>query len=143
MTDTTALEQFINIETDPAIHQIERDAVLKFCSAIDLSFDKSVYHLSNTIKPIHPIVPPTFFRSLEPTPLPFDFPGTRLLDAGSQWKYFYDTNIGDLITVTQALQNIQQKEGRLGLMTFLTIQIKYVNQNKQLVATQTSTLISY
>ena len=143
MTDTTSLEQFINIETDPVIHQIERDAVLKFCSAINLSFDKSAFRLSNTAKPAQPIVPPTFFRSLEASPLPFDFPGTRLLDAGSQWQYFYDTNIEDLISVTQALQSIQQKEGRLGLMTFLTIQIKYINQHKQIVATQTSTLISY
>jgi len=140
MTDTTSLDQFINIETDPVVHAIELGAVLKFSSAINSSFDKSSHWLLDTGKPV---VPPTFFRSLEASPLPFDFPGTRLLDAGSQWKYFHDTNIGDSITVTQALQGIHQKEGRLGMMTFLTIQIKYINQNNQLAATQTNTLISY
>ena len=140
MKDTTSLDQFINIETDPIVHVIELGAVLKFSSAINSSFVKSSHWLSTTRKPV---IPPTFFRSLEASPLPFDFPGTRLLDAGSQWKYFHDTNIGDSITVTQALQGIQQKEGRLGMMTFLTIQIKYINQNNQLAATQTNTLISY
>ena len=143
MTDKTSLEQFIGIETDPIVHSIERLAVLNFCSAINSSFDKSLFQLSNTAKRLQPMVPPTFFRSLEANPLPFTFPGKRLLDAGSQWQYFCDTNIGDLITVTQSLQSIQEKEGKLGKMIFLTIQIKYINQNKDLAATQTSTLISY
>ena len=143
MTNKTSLEQFIGIETDPIIHCIERLAVLNFCSAINPSFDKSLFQLSNTAKQIQPTVPPTFFRSLEANPLPFTFPGTRLLDAGSQWQYFCDTKIGDFITVTQSLQSIQQKEGKLGKMIFLTIQIKYMDPNKQLASTQTSTLISY
>ena len=143
MTNTATLEQFIDVKTEPLVYQIERGAVIKFSSAIDLSFKENFFNLADTGTLTEPVIPPTFFRCLEPNPLPFEFPGTRLLDAGSQWKYFHNTKVGDLITVTQSLQNIQQKDGRLGTMTFLTIQIKYTNQHSQLVTSQVSTLISY
>jgi hypothetical protein len=50
---------------------------------------------------------------------------------------------GDVITSTSAIVKYDEREGRLGLMLFTTIESRLVNQNKERVSTERLTLIRY
>ena len=91
------------------------------------------------------ITPPTFLRSIriERPELPFDLPFTRLLDGGSDWEYFQPVRVGDHITATNEITDLQERSGRMGLMIIMTNLITYVNQFREVVATQTNTSIRY
>ena len=51
--------------------------------------------------------------------------------------------VGDRITVTKAIVELTERQGRLGTMLFTTAETRYVNQLGQLAATQRTTGISY
>jgi hypothetical protein len=50
---------------------------------------------------------------------------------------------GDLITVTDYLSDLQEKDGKLGNMLIMVKEKKYVNQFNEIVALQRTTSISY
>ena len=91
------------------------------------------------------IAPPTFLRSaVSARPeLPFDVPFERVLDGGSDWEYFEPVRPGDTITAVSRIDDINERNGRIGLMLIQTIVITYTNQFGQVVATQTNTSIRY
>ena len=91
------------------------------------------------------IAPPTFFRSLLPGPYPrwFDEPFAHILDGGSSYCFHHPVRAGDRVTVVRKLVDLFEKGGRLGPMLFKVAEIRYANQLGQLVATQTTTTITY
>lgn len=91
------------------------------------------------------IAPPTFLRSLrlERLDVALGLPPARVLDAGSEWEYHEPVRVGDRITAATEVVDVFQRQGSIGLMTFIVARITYTNQFGQAVATQTSTLIRY
>ena len=75
--------------------------------------------------------------------LPFDFPFERRLDGGSAWEYFVPIRPGDRITAVARIEDINEREGRLGVMIITSTKTTYRNQFDQVVATQTGTSIAY
>jgi hypothetical protein len=68
----------------------------------------------------------------------------HLLNGGLEHEYSgVPIRPGDVITSTSAIVDYREREGRLGLMLFTTIENSFVNQDGELVSTQRLTLIRY
>ena len=140
------LRSFIDLESNAVTYDIERHAVERFACAIgdtnplytDINFAESSSH--GTL-----IAPPTFFRSLLPGdyPKPYPEPFAHILDGGSKYRYNERVRVGDRITVVRKITDLFEKYGRMGTMLFKISEISYTNQAGRLVATQTTTTITY
>ncbi|MCS7207468.1 MAG: MaoC family dehydratase N-terminal domain-containing protein [Dehalococcoidia bacterium] len=89
------------------------------------------------------IAPPTFLRAVRTEMVALDLPGSRLLDAGSEWEYFEPVRPGDVITAVARVVDVRERPLRVGQALFVVQEITYTNQFGQKVATQRSTLIRY
>ena len=91
------------------------------------------------------VAPPTFLRSVLTNPLPDNIksPYSAVVDGGSVWEYFEPVCAGDIITTKTKLQDVFDRDGRLGNMIFIIRITSYTNQNSELVATQATTSITY
>ncbi len=111
---------------------VERGAIERFAQAIDDD------------NPLFPdIAPPTFLRSLGraiPT-LPDGESVPRALDGGSGWTYGAPVRAGDTITFSTQLEQLVEREGRMGPMLLATYLTEYVNQSGEVAATQRNTTI--
>lgn len=136
----------IGLESDPKTIEVEKGAIIKFAEAI--GDENPVYNDEEAARASRYgglIAPPTFLRSaVSARPeLPFEVPFERLLDGGSDWEYFEPVRPGDRITAVSRIEDINERNGRIGLMLISTIIITYTNQFGQVVATQTNTSIRY
>ncbi len=139
-------QQAIGLESEPRTMEVERGAIIKFAEAI--GDDNPLYNDEVAARESRfggLIAPPTFLRSaLSARPdLPFHVPFDRVLDGGSDWEYFVPVRPGDRITAVSRIDDINERNGRIGLMLIQTIVITYTNQFDQVVATQTNTSIRY
>lgn len=136
----------IGQESAPRTMDVEKGAIIKFAEAI--GDENPVYNDDEAARASRYgglIAPPTFLRSaLSARPeLPFDVPFERVLDGGSDWEYFEPVRPGDRITAVSRIEDINERNGSIGLMLIQTIVITYTNQFDQVVATQTNTSIRY
>ena len=139
-------QQAIGQESAPSTLEVEKGAIIKFAEAI--GDDNPVYNdeaAARASKYGGLIAPPTFLRSAVAArlELPLDVPFDRVLDVGSDWEYFEPVRPGDRITAVSRIEDITERNGRIGLMLIQTIVITYSNQFGQVVATQTNTSIRY
>ena len=139
-------QQSIGVESAPQTMEVEKGAIIKFAQAI--GDDNPLYNDEQAARESRfggLIAPPTFLRSaVSARPdLPFDVPFERVLDGGSDWEYFVPVRPGDRITSVSRIEDINERNGSIGLMLISTIVITYTNQFGQVVATQTSTSIRY
>ena len=51
--------------------------------------------------------------------------------------------MGDIITVTAKIADIRERHGKMGKMTFLTLELNYKNQGQELIAKCRQMIISY
>ena len=143
---TDELRSFIGLESKPVTYEIERHAVERFACAVG---DPNPLYSNEDIAKNSPygglIAPPTFFRSLLPGqyPTPYPEPFAHILDGGSSYKYLEPVKVGDQITVTRKIVDLFEKHGKMGTMLFKISEISYVNQLGTVVATQTTTTITY
>lgn len=139
-------QQSLGVESAPQTMEVERGAIIKFAQAIG---DNNPLYIDEVAARESRfgglIAPPTFLRSaVSARPdLPFDVPFERVLDGGSDWEYFVPVRPGDQITSVSRIEDINERNGSIGLMLISTIVITYTNQFGQVVATQTSTSIRY
>ena len=139
-------QQAIGLESPPVTAEVEKGAIQRFAEAI--GDDNPLWNDEAAARKTGYgglIAPPTFLRSMRNVraELPFDLPVSRLLDAGSDWEYFEPVRAGDRITAVARIADLTEREGRLGIMIFMTTVITYRNQFDEVVATQTNTLIRY
>ncbi len=143
---TQELRAAIGVESEAAVYEVEKGAVIRFAEAIDdpnPAYQDEVAARKSRYGGI--IAPPTFFRAMRAGPLRahVESPLKRVLDGGSEWEFHEPVRPGDHIAVTQALADAAQRRGRLGPMVILTRETRYVNQFGQLVAVQRTTSITY
>ena len=136
----------IGQESEPRTLEVEKGAIIKFAEAI--GDDNPLYNNEAVARGTRYgglIAPPTFLRSAVAArpDLPFDVPFDRVLDGGSDWEYFEPVRPGDIITAVSRIEDINERNGSIGLMLIQTIVIAYTNQFGQVVATQTNTSIRY
>lgn len=136
----------IDVKSDPITYDVEKGAVIKFARAIgddNPLFQDDMAARSGPYGGL--IAPPTFLRSLAPGDAKSEFPRPfpNNLDGGSEYEFFEPVRVGDRITVTRAIVEFIERQGRLGTMLFTVSETRYVNQLGQLAATQRTTGISY
>ena len=56
---------------------------------------------------------------------------------------FQTVQAGDTITMTRKISDIYEKQGKNGLMLFVTTEFRFTNQNDELIAVDRQTIISY
>ena len=139
-------QRAIGQESAPQIMEVEKGAIIKFAQAI--GDDNPLYNDEVAARESRfggLIAPPTFLRSAVTArpELPFDVPFERVLDGGSDWEYFVPVRPGDKITSVSRIEDMNERNGSIGLMLIFTIVVTYTNQFGQVVATQTSTSIRY
>ena len=139
-------QQAIGRESTPMTVEVEKGAIVKFAEAIgdrNPVYTDEVAARSSRYGGL--IAPPTFLRSVvvgRPD-IPFEVPFERLLDGGSDWEYFGPVRPGDRITAVARVDDMNERNGSIGLMLISTIVVTYTNHFGQVVATQTSTSIRY
>ena len=139
-------QRAIGQESAPKTMEVEKGAIIKFAQAI--GDDNPLYNDEVAARESRfggLIAPPTFLRSAVTArpELPFDVPFERVLDGGSDWEYFAPVRPGDQITSVSRIEDMNERNGSIGLMLIFTIVVTYTNQFGQVVATQTSTSIRY
>jgi len=140
------IKKAIGQKSAPRTIDIEKGAIIKFAEAIE--DDNPVYNDEMAAREGRYgglIAPPTFLRSVgvDRPEYPFDMPFGRLLDGGSDWEYFHPVRAGDRITAISEIADINERNGRMGLMIITSIVVTYRNQFDQVAAIQTSTSIRY
>ncbi|MCA9825977.1 MAG: MaoC family dehydratase N-terminal domain-containing protein [Dehalococcoidia bacterium] len=70
-------------------------------------------------------------------------PLTRLLNGGTQLEFFGDICAGDVLTSTGHLAEIAETKGSLGTMVVMTNKSVYKNQDGEVVAISTGTVLRY
>jgi hypothetical protein len=70
-------------------------------------------------------------------------PGQRVLNGGSEARYFTPMRPGDVIRSGTKLVDVYEKTGRLGVMMFLINETTWTNQNDELVKIDRKTSIRY
>ena len=131
------LQNLLNMEFGPEVYEIERGMVRKFAQAID------------DPNPLwQKMAPPAF-----PTALRLDelyqklfmakCPLSRGLNGGNELEYYQAINIGDVISVTGKLTRLRKREGKMGKMIFMVVEMTYKNQKEEIVAKGRNTYIKY
>ncbi len=91
----------------------------------------------------HPLISPG-----QPPRMPggaggLDIPLKRVLNGGTDVEYFDDVCAGDVLTATNKLAHISEREGRMGQMLILSTETTYRNQAGDTVAVMRGTTIRY
>ena len=141
-----SLTDSIGTESIKMSNDIEKGAIRRFAEAIE--DNNPVYTDEEYAKKLgyrNVITPPTFLRSVQTNALPehIKSPYSAVVDGGSVWEYFEPVCAGDKISTVLKFEQVFEREGRLGNMIFLIKITKYTNQLEELVATQTTTSITY
>ena len=139
---TPQMREAIGVESEPAEHDVEKGAIVKFARAIG---DTNPAFNDDDEAHGGMVAPPTFLRSMPSGPprVQVSSPYGANLDGGSEWEYFEPVRPGDRITVTSQFSDVYERPGRLGNMLFMVRETSYVNQAGRLVAVQRTTGISY
>ena len=132
MTDPLVSSQLIGQQSDEVLVEIERGAIQKFAEAVG---DTTEACLRGEV------APPTF-----PTTIRIPIPGltydlARILHGGQEYRFQRPIRAGDRLRCRARLQDVYQREGRLGAMTFLIIELEGRGQNGEPVFTGRSTVI--
>jgi acyl dehydratase len=72
---------------------------------------------------------------------PIDLPLKRMLNGGTEAQFFALARVGDEISSQARYLDIADREGRSGPMVIVKIQTTYTNQDDQVLARVTNTLI--
>lgn len=134
---TDEMRSLLNVEFGPEVYEIEKGMFKKFAQAID------------DPNPLwQKVAPPTFVTALRLDELTekvwtVKCPLTRFLNAGNELEYYQPIKVGDVISVTGKLVDLREREGRMGKMVFMTLELTYKNQKGEIVVKGRNTLIRY
>jgi acyl dehydratase len=122
----------IGKQSDEVLVEIERGAIRKFAEAVG---DTTEACLRGEF------APPTFATTIRiPIPgLTYDL--ARILHGGQEYRFQRPIRDGDRLRCRARLQDVYQREGRLGSMTFLIIELEGRGENGEPVFTGRSTVI--
>ena len=147
---TKEMKDAIGVESDPVVYQIEEGAILRFAEAIgDTNPIFNDKNEASKTKYGGSVAPPTFLRSIAHVKAPepkvqVKSPYPANVDGGSEWEYFEPIKVGDTITATSYLADInERKGGKFGSMLIMVRETKYINQHGTVAALQRTTGISY
>jgi len=132
VNDPLVSSELIGQQSEEVLVEVERGAIQKFAEAVG---DTTEACLRGEV------APPTF-----PTTIRIPIPGltydlARILHGGQEYRFQRPIRAGDRLRCRARLQDVYQREGRLGAMTFLIIELEGRGQNGEPVFTGRSTVI--
>jgi acyl dehydratase len=132
VTDPLVSHDLVGRQSDEVLVEIERGAIRKFAEAVG---DTTEACLRGEL------APPTF-----PTTIRISIPGVtydlaRVLHGSQEYRFQRPIRAGDRLRCRARLQDVYQREGRLGAMTFLIIELEGRSDNGEPVFTGRSTVI--
>ena len=146
---TKELRDLLGKELEPAVWEIDRQWIRKFCDAVGDSnpvWQDEIYARESRFGGV--IAPPTFVLALRNDALrltlaTIDHPLKRKLNAGRELECYAPIRVGDVITVTVKLVDLTEREGKLGKMLFIHSEDTYTNQLGQVVGKLRNTAMWY
>jgi acyl dehydratase len=132
MSDPLVSRDLIGRQSDEVLVEIERGAIRKFAEAVG---DTTQACLRGEL------APPTF-----PTTIRIPIPGVtldlaRVLHGSQEYRFQRPVRAGDRLRCRSRLTDVYQRDGRLGAMTFLIIELEGRAENGEPVFTGRSTVI--
>ena len=150
---TDELKAMIGTMTEPSILEVERGAIRRYADAIDdpNPLYRDVEYAKNS-RHGELICPPGYFGSpiKEGGPMwvlnTFSGPLARagfpvILDGGIAYEFFFPVRPGDTLASYIKIASITERAGSTGNMILAILETTYTNQNGDIVAKATSTLI--
>ena len=132
VSDPIVSRDLIGRQSDEVLVEVERGAIRKFAEAVG---DTTEACLRGEV------APPTF-----PTTIRIPIPGVtydlaRVLHGGQEYRFQRPIRAGDRLRCRTSLTDVYRREGRLGAMTFLIIELEGRAENGEPVFTGRSTVI--
>jgi len=116
-------EEYENRYGTPRSEPVEAGRVRDFLSAMDESAELVAGNP----------VPPLFVLTLGRTRRPMPTRGS-VVNSGDECEFLLPVYVGDTITVTRRVESVEECQGRFGRMFMTNAEIRYTNQNGELVA---------
>jgi len=148
---TDEMKKAIGVESEPTIVQIEKEPIRRFAEAIgdpnplfnDEEYAKKLGYRSIIAPPgYHPQYSYTIKRGRREGPR-FRMPFTRNLNGGNEYEFFQPIQAGDVLSITNRLGDIYERDGRMGKMLFTISETVFRNQKGETVLIMRGTGISY
>ena len=147
------LSQYVGKIDPPHIREVERGAIRRYADA--LGNENPLYYEEEYAKKSRYgciIAPPGFFGwSSAAVPTSEGIIGLmtalinsgyyRILDGGMSYEFFLPVRAGDTLIASPKVKDISAKEGKSGVMMICEFETTYLNQNGDLVAKASQTLI--
>ena len=146
---TQELRSLLGVEVGPNVYEIERGMIKKFAEAID--DDNPLWQDEDYAKQArygNIVTPPTFLACLRLDELldqqmAAECSLTRFLDGGKELEYFQPITVGDIISVSGKVVDLEEREGKRGKMLFIVSELIYKNQRGEIVAKARNILVRY
>lgn len=125
----------IRVKLDLGSYEIQERMIQRFTEAID--DPNPLWHV---------IAPPTFIIvvGLEKLLAQIASLLERGVHGGSELECYQPVRAGDIITVTSEIVDVHERQGgKLGKMVFITFELTYKNQRREMVAKCRDTAIGY
>jgi len=132
------LESMVGIEGQPLVYEIEKGMIRRFARAIgdpNPLWQDEQYAAKTGYGGI--VAPPNFVLILGFGKILDDFisdPEITVLHGSTELESYKAIRPGDVITVNSTIRNIRDRQGEMGKVLFVTFEILYKNQKKELVA---------
>ena len=150
---TDEMRKVIGVTLDTIIFKVEEGAIQRYAQAI--GDPNPLYNdpdFAKKTKYGRLLAPPGFtgwavkaerprdklFQSLAKAGAP-----TRLLDGGIEFEFIEPIGAGDVLTATNKIVNITERQTRLGKTMFTTLENTFVNQKGDVVLKSRSTAIMF
>lgn len=146
------MSQVIGLESGESVYEIEKEPIRRWAEAIgdpNPLYHDEEYAKAHGYRSV--IAPPGFFwyfcycfpikigKEIERP----EGKTTTYLNGGQVFELFKTVQAGDIITKTEKIADIYEREGRLGKMIFTIIEFTYKNQQGEIAAKCLYTEISY
>ena len=121
----------IGLEAE-AIFRVEREAIRKFAAAVGDATPACVQG---------DIAPPTFPTTFRIRIPGLDYDLARVLHGAQEYRYTRPLRAGDRLRCTSRVSDLYQRDGRLGKMTFLILELEGQDESGATVFTGRTTAI--
>ena len=130
----------IGIESEHSMFEIEKEPIRRWAEAIgdpNPLFHDEIYCQKRGYRSL--VAPPSFLTNYDYPLTPFKAPKYpvitgRTLNGGNEYECYQTVQAGDSISVTIMTSDVYQREGRLGLMTFVITDYIFRNEKGEKVA---------
>lgn len=147
------LQQYIGKIDPPHVREVERGAIVRYAAAVGNG--NPLYHdieYASESRYGTIIAPPGFFGwPLQMVPSSEGIIGLmtalinagyyRILDGGMSYEFFLPVRADDILIASPKVKDVKAKEGKSGTMIMCEFETTYLNQNGDLVARASQTLI--